>query len=208
VNQHKTTDTTGERIRTGAGHTPRAGRSRWLTIGAVAALLIVVCTVSGTAWAQQHAKHQLLWKACRACLVETPAGPTRAATVEGATPRIVSPYGAVSMAGLPAVAIVEGRIGALMPGLTTDGRGVFTDYELVVTRVVQTSALLPVAVGATIVVTRPGGEVERNGQRWVVSVAGYPTLAADAGVIVTLLAIPDAGSFQELSARLAAGKER
>jgi hypothetical protein len=112
------------------------------------------------------------------------------------------------MAGLPAVAIVEGRIGALMPGLTTDGRGVFTDYELVVTRVVQTSALLPVAVGATIVVTRPGGEVERNGQRWVVSVAGYPTLAADAGVIVTLLAIPDAGSFQELSARLAAGKER
>jgi hypothetical protein len=89
-----------------------------------------------------------------------------------------------------------------------EGRGVFTDYELVVTRVVQNSALQPVAVGATVLVTRRGGDVERGGQRRVVSVAAYPTLAADAGVIVTLLAIPDAGNFQEVSLRSAPGKER
>ena len=84
----------------------------------------------------------------------------------------------------------------------------FTDYELVVTRVVQKSALQPVAVGATVLVTRPGGEVARGGQRRVVSVAGYQTLALDARVVVTLLTIPDAGSVQELSLRPAAGKER
>jgi hypothetical protein len=65
-----------------------------------------------------------------------------------------------------------------------------------------------VAVSATVLVTRRGGDVERDGQRRVVSVAGYPVLVADAGVIVTLLAIPDAGTFQELSLRPTAGKER
>jgi hypothetical protein len=142
------------------------------------------------------------------CLVEAPAGPARAVAVEGAAPRAVSPYRSVALDGLPAVAIVEGRIGALTPGLTTDGRGVFTDYELVVTRLAQNSALLRVAVGATILVTRPGGEVERDGVRQRVSVAGYPTLTADARAVVMLLAIPDAGSFQELSLRPAGGKER
>ena len=225
VNEQKTRETNGERSRTGASETPRAAVRRSLTIEALAALLIVVSTVSGPAWAQdaasrtpsqppiltraqQHVKHQRLWAACRACLVEAPAGPARAVAVEGAAPRAVSPYGAVASDGLPAVAIVEGRIGALTPGLTTDGRGVSTDYEFVVTRVVQASALVPVAVGATILVTRPGGEVARDGVRQRVSVAGYPTLAADARVVVTLLAIPDAGSFQELSLRPAAGKER
>jgi hypothetical protein len=140
--------------------------------------------------------------------VEAPAGPARAVAVEGAAPRAVSPYGSVALDGLPAVAMVEGRIGALAPGLTADGRGVFTDYEVVVTRVLQNSALLPVAVGATVLVTRPGGEVEREGQRRVVSVAGYPTLTTDTRVVVTLLAMPDAGSFQELSLRPAGGKER
>ena len=63
-------------------------------------------------------------------------------------------------------------------------------------------------MGVTILVTRPGGEVVRSGQRRVVSVGGYPPLAADARVVVTLPAIPDAGSFQEVSLRPAAGKER
>jgi len=67
---------------------------------------------------------------------------------------------------------------------------------------------LPVAVGAAILVTRPGGEVERDGVRQQVSVAGYPTLNAEARVVATLLAIPDSGSFQELSLGTAAGKER
>jgi len=225
VNQHKTIDRNDERSRNDAGKTPRLAMSRWRTIGAQAALLMVLGTLNSPAWAQdaaaktsadgptltraqQHVKHQRLWAACRACLVEAPAGPARAVAVEGAAPRAVSPYGAVALDGLPAVAIVEGRIGALTPGLTANGRGVFTDYEVVVTRVVQDSALLPVAVGATILVTRPGGEVARDGVRQRVSVAGYPTLTADARVIVTLLAVPDAGSFQELSVRPAAGKER
>jgi hypothetical protein len=223
VNEQKTTDGNGEQTRTGASDTPRLAVSRWLTIGAPAALLIVVGTLSGTAWAQdaasrtpgqpptltraqQYARHQRLWAACRACQVEAPAGPARAVAVEGAAPRTVSPYGAVALDGLPAVAIVEARIGALTAGMTADGRGVFTDYELVVTRVVQNSALVPVAVRATILVTRPGGEMERDGVRQRVSVAGYPTLAADARVVVTLLAIPDAGSFQELSLRPAGDK--
>ncbi len=225
MNQPKTTERNGERRRNDASDTPRAAVNRWRTMGARAALLMVLGTVNSPAWAQdaaakpsadgptltraqQHVKHQRLWAACRACLVEAPAGPARAVAVEGAAPRAVSPYSAVALEGLPAVAIVEGRVGALTPGLTTDGRGVFTDYELVVTRVVQNSALLPVAVGATILVTRPGGEVERDGVRQRVGVAGYPTLTAEARVVVTLLAIPDAGSFQELSLRPAAGKER
>jgi hypothetical protein len=225
VNQPKTTERNGERSRNDASDTPRAAVNRWRTTGARAALLMVLGTVSSPAWAQdaaakpsadrptltraqQHVKHQRLWAACRACLAEAPAGPARVVAVEGAAPRAVSPYSAVAMEGLPAVAIVEGHIGALTPGLTTDGRGVFTDYEVVVTRVVQNSALLRVAVGDTILVTRPGGEVERDGVRQRVSVAGYPTLTADARVTVTLLAIPDAGSFQELSLRPAAGKER
>jgi hypothetical protein len=140
--------------------------------------------------------------------VEAPAGPARAVAVEGAAPRAVSSYGAVAMEGLPAVAVVEGRIATVTAGVTADGRGEFTDYELMVTRVVQNSALLPAAVGATILVTRPGGEVERDGIRQRVSVAGYPTLAADARVVVTLLAIPDAGSFQELSLRPAGEEEQ
>ncbi len=225
VNQHKTTDRNGERNRNDASDTPRAAVNRWRTIRARAALLMVLGTVSSPAWAQdaaaktsadgptltraqQHVKHQRLWAACRACLVDAPAGPARAVAVEGAAPRAVSPYSAAALEGLPAVAIVEGRIGALTPGLTTDGRGVFTDYEFVVTRVVQATALVPVAVGATILVTRPGGEVERDGVRQRVSVAGYSTLTAEARVVVTLLAIPDAWSFQELSLRPAAGKER
>jgi hypothetical protein len=225
VNQHKTTERNGERTRQGVCETPRAAVRRRLTIEAVAALLIAVGTASGPAWAQdaasrtpsqpptltraqQHVKHQRLWAACRGCLMEAPAGPARAVAVEGAAPRAVSPYSAVALEGLPAVAIVEGRVGALTAGVTADGRGVFTDYELVVTRVAQNSALQPVAVGTTILVSRPGGEVERDGVRQRVSVAGYPTLAADARVVVTLLAIPDAGSFQELSLRPAGGKER
>ena len=55
-----------------------------------------------------------------------------------------------------------------------------------------------------------GGRRPRRdkGQRRVVSVAGYPALATDVFVIVTLLAIPDAGRFQEISLWPAAGKER
>jgi hypothetical protein len=225
VNQQKTTERNGEGSRTKASDTPRAAVNRWRTISAREALLIVLCVVSSPASAQdaasktsaagptltraqQHVKHQQMWVVCRACLVEAPAGPARAVAVEGAAPRAVSPYSAVALEGLPAVAIVEGRVGAPTAGVTADGRGVFTDYELVVTRVVQNSGLLRVAVGTTILVTRPGGEVARDGVRQRVSVAGYPTLTADARVVVTLLAIPDAGSFQELSLRPAGGKER
>jgi hypothetical protein len=225
VDRHQTTDRNGERIRKGVWERPRAAVNRWLTIAARAALLMVLGTCSGPAWAQdaavrtpsqpptltrarQHLKHQRLWAVCRACLVEAPAGPARAVAVEGAAPRAVSPYCAEALEGLPAVAIVEGRVGAPTAGVTVDGRGVFTDYELVVTRVVQNTAPLPVAVGATILVTRPGGEEVRDWVRQRVSVAGYPTLTADARVIVTLLAVPDARSDQELSLRPAGGKER
>jgi len=110
--------------------------------------------------------------------------------------------------GLPAAAVVEGRVADITSHLTTDGRAVFTDYEVVVARIVQNSALQPTAVGATIVVTRPGGAVVRNGQRRVVSVAGYPALGAGLAVVVTVLAVPEAGSYQEVSVRPAAGKER
>jgi hypothetical protein len=98
-----------------------------------------------------------------------------------------------------AFSVVEGRIGALTAGVPADGRGVSTDYELAVTRVVQNGALLPVTVSATILVTRPGGEMERDAVRQQVRVAGYPTLTADARAVVTLLGIPDAGRFQGLS---------
>jgi hypothetical protein len=103
--------------------------------------------------------------------------------------------------------VLEGRIATLTPGETADGLGVFTDYELVVTRVAQNSALLPVTVGGTVLITRPGGEVERGGARKTVSVAGYPRLEEGARVIVTLVAIPDAGSYQEISLRPAGGKD-
>jgi hypothetical protein len=83
---------------------------------------------------------------------------------------------------------------------------VFTDYELVVTRVEQDSVLLPVTVGATVLITRPGGEGVRGGARRVVSVAGYPRLQEGAQVVVTLIAISDVGSYQEVSLRPAGGK--
>jgi hypothetical protein len=157
--------------------------------------------------AQQHAKHQALWALSRACLVEPSAGPARATAVDGAPPRAVSPYGTVALEGLPAVAIVEGRIATVTPAETANGLGVFTDYELVVTRVAQNSALLPVTVGGTVLITRPGGDVEHGGVRKTVSVAGYPRLEEGARVIVTLIAIPDVGSYQEISQRPAGGKE-
>jgi hypothetical protein len=128
--------------------------------------------------------------------------------VEGGAPRVVSPYSTVALEGLPAVAIVEGRIGALTAGVTADGRGAFTDYELVVTHVTQNSVLLPVTVGTTVLVTRPGGEVEQGGVHQVVSVAGYPRLEEGAPVVVTLVAIPDAKSYQEISLHVAGRKER
>jgi hypothetical protein len=184
---------------------------------ALAALLGTTSAASGQAVtqraqpvltrAQQHAKHQALWAQSRACLVQPSAGPARAIAVEGAPPRAVSPYSTVALEGLPAVAIIEGRIATVTPAETADGLGVFTDYELVVTRVAQNSALLPVAAGGTVLITRPGGEVERGGARKTVSVAGYPRLEVGASVLVTLLAIPDAGSYQEISLRPAGGKE-
>jgi hypothetical protein len=93
------------------------------------------------------------------------------------------------------------------PAETANGLGVFTDYELVVTRVMQNSALLPATVGGTVLITRPGGDLARGGARMTVSVAGYPRLEEGARVIVTLLAIPDAGSYQEISLRPAGGKD-
>lgn len=57
-------------------------------------------------------------------------------------------------------------------------------------------------------VTRPGGKAVVRGQWKAVSVAGYPTLAIGVSVGVTLIAVPDAGSYQEVSLRLLAGKER
>ena len=121
-------------------------------------------------------EHQALWATCRSCLIEAPAGPARAEAVSGAAPRRISPYADQSAAGLPAVAIVEGRVATVTPQLTGDRRGVFTDYEVVVARVAQDARLLPVQVGQTVVVTRPGGRVEWNGQVRVVSVAGYPAV--------------------------------
>jgi hypothetical protein len=105
------------------------------------------------------------------------AGLARAVAAEGAAPPAVSPYGAVALDGLPAVATVEGRIGAL-------------------------------TAGATALVTRPGGETDRDGVRQCVRVAGYLRLEDRTWLVVTLLAIPDAGSFQELSLRPAVRKER
>jgi hypothetical protein len=52
-----------------------------------------------------------------------------------------------------------------------------------------------------------GGDVARGGARMTVSVAGYPPLDEGARVIVTLLAIPDAESYQEISLRPAGGKD-
>ena len=224
MNEHRTTDRNGQRSRQGSCEAPRAAVRRWRTIEAQAVLLVILCAMSSAAWAQdavsrvsgqpptltraqQQAKHQALWALSRACLVQPSAGPARATAVEGAAPRAVSPYSTVALEGLPAVAIVEGRIATVTPAETADGLGVFTDYELVVTRVAQNSALLPVAFGLTVLITRPGGEVERGGARKTVSVAGYPRLEEGARVIVTLLAIPDAGSYQEISLRPAGGKE-
>ena len=223
MNQHKTTDRKGERTRTGTCDTPRAAARRSLAIAAGSALLILLGTLGGAAWAQdaalrapsqprtltraqQHQRHQALWAACRSCLAEPPPGPARPVAVDGAPPRAMSPYGTVALEGQPAVAIVEGRIATVTLGTTTDGRGVFTDYELVVTRVVQDSVLLPVAVGGTVLITRPGGEVVRGGARRVVSVAGYPRLQEGAQVVVTLVAIPEVGSYQEVSLRPTGGK--
>jgi hypothetical protein len=149
---------------------------------------------------------ELLAALSRACLVQPSAGPARPTAVQGASPRAVSPYGTVPLEGQPAVAIVEGRVATVTPAETADGLGVFTDYELVVTRVVQNSALLPVTVAGTVLITRPGGDVERAGVRTTVSVAGYPRLAVGASVVVTLVAIPAVGSFQEVSLRPASAK--
>jgi hypothetical protein len=55
---------------------------------------------------------------------------------------------------------------------------------------------------------RVGDTLERGGARMTVSAAGYPLLEGGARVIVTLLAIPDAGSYQEISLRPAGGKDR
>jgi hypothetical protein len=52
-----------------------------------------------------------------------------------------------------------------------------------------------------------GRAVERGGARKAERVAGYPRLEEGARVVVTLLAIPDAGSYQEISLRPAGGKE-
>lgn len=224
----QTTARTSERTMWTAGRMNTVATRRWTRAGGhVAGVVILVLLVTaGGVWAQeapprasaspptpptltraqQHQRHQALWTGCRSCLVETPPGPARAVAVDGAPPRAVSPYGSVALDGQPAVAIVEGRIAAVTPGTTADGRGVFTDYELVVARIVQDSVLLPVVVGRTVLITRPGGEVVRGGARRVVSVAGYPRLQEGAPVVVTLVAIPDVGSYQEVSLRPADGK--
>jgi hypothetical protein len=162
--------------------------------------------VSTPSRAQQYQRHQALWAACRSCLIETPAGSGGAAAMDGAPPRATSPYGTVPLEGQPAAAIVEGRIATVTAGTTADGRGVFTDYEVVVTHVAQDSALLPVAVGATLLVTRPGGEVAGSAARRTVRVAGYPRLDEGAQVLVTLVAIPDVGSYQEVRLQPVDGK--
>jgi len=163
---------------------------------------------AGLTRAEQRARHAAFWEHARACLIDPPPGPARPVAVAGAPPRRVSPYADQSVAGLPAVAVVEGQVTAVTSQLTAGQRGVFTDYELTVERVVQQSTVLPVPVGGTLVVTRPGGQVVVGGQRRVVSVTGYPALAVGARVVVTLVAIPDAESYQEASLRPSGQKER
>jgi hypothetical protein len=224
------TTTGGERGRQRDRRTGRRGRPcAWRRLVGLVGGLAVAGVIGPAAWAQeaalralpaaprgaaaltraeQHARHAALWAACRACLIEAPAGPARATAVEGAPARRVSPYADQSVAGLPAVAVVEGRVTRVAGQVTADGQAVFTDYELVVERVAQNSPVLPTRVGATVLVTRPGGEVTLGGQQRVVSVAGYPTLVEGVRVALTLVAIPDAGSYQEVSLRPVAGKER
>lgn len=187
--------------------------------------------------ADQHARHAQLWAGCRACredgasaaddaaasgaadpsaLQEAPPMNARQAlsarSGEAAgrpeSPRRVSPYVEQSVTGLPAVAIVDVRIGEASGHATGDGRGVFTDYECVVERVRQNSVLQPVTRGATLLVTRPGGSLLQQGARRMVPVSGYPALVRGARVTLTLVAIPDAGSFQEVSLRAVAEQER
>jgi hypothetical protein len=211
-----------------AVETMRPATRRWTSVGGhvTGLVLLALLVTTGGVWAQeatarvsassptpptltraqQHQRHQALWTGCRSGWVEAPPGPARAVAVDGAPPRAVSPYCSVALEGQPAVAVVEGRIAAVTPGTTTDGRGVFTDYELVVTRVEQDSVLLPVAVGATVLITRPGGEGVRGGVRRVVSVAGYPRLQEGEQVVVTLIAISEVGSYQKVSLRPAGGK--
>jgi hypothetical protein len=86
----------------------------------------------------------------------------------------------VALEGLPAVAIVEGRIATVTPAETANGLGVFTDYELVVTRVAQNSALLPVSAGGTVLITRQKHYIGSNGITVIVEQAGR-----NAGRIVT-----------------------
>ena len=196
MNQQMKRERNGERAGRRVGDRIGAAFRRWPhTAGnvmalALAALLGTTSAASGQAVtqraqpvltrAQQHAKHQALWAQSRACLVEPSAGPARAIAVEGAPPRAVSPYSTVALEGLPAVAIVEGRVATLTPGETAEGLGVFTDYELVVTRVAQNSALLPVAGGATVLITRQKHYIGSNGITVLVEQAGR-----NAGRIVT-----------------------
>jgi hypothetical protein len=57
-----------------------------------------------------------------------------------------------------------------------------------------------------VYITRPGGEVLLAGATRAVSVAGYPRLAPGMKVQVTLVAVPEAESYQEVSLTALAGK--
>ncbi len=148
----------------------------------------VSALLAGAAYAEQEA----IYLRCGRCVVRDEAEAERRGP---ATPWPVLTLAPESLRG---VAVVEGTIAALETRETGTGR-VFTVARLDVQQVRRASTLASIAASASVVVTQPGGTVDREGRRRTVRVAPFEPWQVGATVEVMMLPVGASGTFQQVS---------
>lgn len=93
-------------------------------------------------------------------------------------------------------AVINGRVTKKLSQITEDDAFLFTDYDVVLTEVVKDNSAKPLTVGATIIVTRPGGKVVVNGIIVRAHDSGFEPLELNRPLLLFLRYIPESGAYR------------
>lgn len=94
-------------------------------------------------------------------------------------------------------AIIRGKAKSKVSQITEDDTFIFTDYDVVVLEVLKNNSTSPLAAGATITVTRPGGKIVVNDVIVYTKDHEFLSLPIDGkDLILFLKFIPETGAYQ------------
>ena len=94
-------------------------------------------------------------------------------------------------------AVIRGRVTKKLSQVTEDGAFIFTDYDMELREVLKNSSAIPLAIGATITVTRPGGKVVTDGIVVKASDQAFGPLPLDGRTVLLFLRyIPETGAYR------------